>query len=83
MYTIKAEGKTFEFTEIEGKEILRQLFGQYFDIRENLEAADFKASDKMIEFIQDNLFDELLTDDLFWEGLDRNIEWLRKQFSRS
>lgn len=83
MYTVKADGKTFEFTEIEGKEILRQLFGQYFDIRKNLEDSGFKTNNKMIKFIQDNLFDEFLTDDLFWEGLDRNIEWLRHQFSRS
>ena len=79
--TVKAQGKTFEFTEDEAREVMKQLFGQYFDVRKNLEDRGIEAGNKMVDFIEKNLFDEVMTDNEFWDSLDRSIFRLSDIFS--
>ena len=78
--TVKVQGKTFEFSENEAREVMKQLFGQYLDVHKNLEDRGIEADDKMVDFIEKNLFDEVMTDNEFWDSLDRSIFWLADRF---
>ena len=78
--TVKVQGKTFDFSENKAREVMKQLFGQYFDVRKNLEDRGIEADNKMVDFIEKNLFDEVMTDNEFWDSLDRSIFWLSDRF---
>lgn len=79
--TVKVQGKSFEFSEDEAREVMKQLFGQYFDFRGTLEYRDIEADDKMMDFIEKNLFDEVLDDDMFWDLLEKNVLWIADRFA--
>ena len=77
--TVKAQGKTFEFSEDEAREVMKQLFGQMKrnDIINTLERNDLPTDDKTVDHIAENLFEEITEhDEMYWELEDKNILFL-------
>lgn len=84
MVTVKVQGKTFEFSEDEAREVMKQLFGQIE--RPYIELAfanhDMPVDEATVDYIAENLFEEIAEcDEMFWELEEKNIFWLADIFS--
>ena len=68
---------------IEAESVLSQIIGQMFgvDIKYKLNASDRPTDEQTVEYIKRNLWDEMQSDEEFYEIMDRSIFWLADRFN--
>ena len=67
---------------VEAESILSQIIGQMFavDIKYKLNASDRPTDEQTVEYVKKNLWDEMQSDEEFYEILYRSIFWLADRF---